>query len=187
MPAIPELQEPLSDGVLSLRLSAERDIPEILIAYQDDPGLHLRMGEKKPPSGAELGRREERADDERANGTALTFTILELGSDVCRGQIDVHHIDWEGRRAELGIWLAPQVRGRGWAPAALGLACRWLFEKCGFERLQVLTERDNEPMIHAARRAGFVTEGVRQGYLGDPGRRVDATVLSLRADDLEGG
>lgn len=187
MPAIPELNESLSDDLLSLRLSAERDIPEILIAYQDDPDLHRRMGEEKPPSGAELGRREERAADERAAGSTLTFTILECRSDVCRGQIYVHHIDWENRRAELGIWLAPQVRGRGWARAALALACRWLFESCGFERLEVLTEPDNQAMIRAARHTGFVTEGVLRGYLRDRGRRIDATIMSLRPDDLEGG
>src|SRR6516225_8543725 len=45
MPPIPEFHEPLSDGQVVLRLAAERDIPEILIAYQDDPQLHVRLGE----------------------------------------------------------------------------------------------------------------------------------------------
>jgi RimJ/RimL family protein N-acetyltransferase len=184
MPAIPELTEPLSDGQVALRLSAERDIPEILIAYQDDPQLHLRMRVEAPPSGAQLGRREERAAAERAAGTHLTFTILEPASDVCRGQINVHHTDWDNQRAELAIWLAPQVRGRGWAPRALTLASRWLFASCGLERLQVLTEPDNEPLIRAARGAGFVQEGVLRGYLRERGKRVDTTIMSLLPGDL---
>ncbi|MBV9801181.1 MAG: GNAT family N-acetyltransferase [Solirubrobacterales bacterium] len=184
MPAIPELNAPLTDGRVSLRLSAERDIPEILIAYQDDPELHLRMGIEKPPSGAQLGRRAEEASGGRAAGTHVTFTIVEPASDVCRGQIDVHNTDWEHQRAELGIWLAPQVRGRGWAPAALTLACRWLFEACGFERLEVLTEPDNEPMIRTARRAGFVEEGILRGYLRERGKRVDTTIMSLLPGDI---
>ena len=184
MSAIPELNAPLTDGRVALRLSAERDIPEILIAYQDDPELHLRMGIEKPPSGAELGRRAEQAADERAAGTHVTFTIIEPGSDVCRGQIDVHHTDWDHQRAELGIWLAPQVRRRGWAPAALTLVCRWLFETCGFERLELLTEPDNEPMIRTARRAGFAEEGILRGYLRERGRRVDTTIMSLLSGDI---
>ena len=36
MASFPDLQVPLSDGGVSVRMSAERDIPEILIAYQDD-------------------------------------------------------------------------------------------------------------------------------------------------------
>jgi RimJ/RimL family protein N-acetyltransferase len=142
------------------------------------------MGTEKPPSGAELGRREERAAAERAAGTHVTFTILEPGSDVCRGQIDVHHTDWENRRAELAIWLAPQVRGRGWATAALTLACKWLIEACGFERLQLLTEPHNQPMIRAAERAGFVEEGILRGYLRERGKRVDTAVMSLLPKDI---
>ena len=59
MPAFPELTEPLHGERVALRYAAERDIPEILIAHQDDPELHVRLGLVRPPSGAELGRRIE--------------------------------------------------------------------------------------------------------------------------------
>jgi RimJ/RimL family protein N-acetyltransferase len=170
---------------VALRLSAERDIPEILIAYQDDPELHVRMGEERPPSGAELGRREERAAGQRAAGTQLTLTILEDGSDVCRGQIYVNHIDWDNDRAELGMWLAPQVRGRGLAASALRLASSWLLKACALKRLQIVTEPDNQPMIRAARAAGFRDEGVLRGYIRERGTRIDVTIMSLLPSDLD--
>ena len=66
MPAIPELTEPLSDDRVALRFYAELDIPEILIAHQDDRGMHKRLGAIRPPSGAELGRRSEQAPGELA-------------------------------------------------------------------------------------------------------------------------
>jgi RimJ/RimL family protein N-acetyltransferase len=162
-----------------LRFAAERDIPEILIAHQDDPQLHARLGLRRPPSGAELGRQMERAEDDRASGTRVGLTILEPGSDDCRGRISVHNIDWDRGCAELGIWLALQVRGRGLGRAALRLAARWLFEDCGLERIELLTEPDNEPMLRAAHGAGFIDEGMRQRA------HVGMTVLSLRPDGLE--
>src|SRR6516164_7166506 len=55
MSPFPRLADPLTDGQVVLRDYAERDIPEILIAYQDDPRLHQRLGQNRPPSGAELG------------------------------------------------------------------------------------------------------------------------------------
>jgi RimJ/RimL family protein N-acetyltransferase len=168
-----------------LRLAAERDIPEILIAHQDDPQLHLRLGMDRPPSGAELGRRAELAAAERSAGTAISLTILHEGSDVCRGQANVHHIDWDNARAELGIWLVPQLRGKGVGRRALELASGWLLTQCGFERVQVLTEPDNDAMIRAAQAAGFLHEGVLRGYLRERGERVDAAVLSLVKSDLE--
>lgn len=184
MPSFPELIEPLSDGTVTVRLAAERDIPEVLIAYQDDPELHVRIGEARPPSGAELGRRAEAAEADRLAGKLLVMTIVTGRDDTCRGEINVHHVDWEDARAELGIWVAPGHRGRGLARRALALVARWLLQECPFERVHVLTDPDNEPMIHAAQAAGFSFEGVLRSYQRLRGSRVDSAVLSLVRRDL---
>ena len=185
MPSFPDLDEPLSGPGVQLRLAAERDIPEILIAHQDDPLLQVRIGTPRPPSGAELGRRTEEQAAERAAGSGVWLTILRSGSDVCRGQLDVHHIDWDHQRAELGLWIAPRERGQGLAGGSLALAGRWLLRDCELMRVELFTEPDNEPMIRAARDAGFSEEGVLRGYLRERGARVDVTVMSLIAGDLE--
>jgi RimJ/RimL family protein N-acetyltransferase len=185
MPSFPDLVSPLRTEHVELRFAAERDIPEILIAHQDDPLLYVRLGLERPPSGAELGRRSEHEADEWAAGNAVRLTILEPGSDVCRGQLDVHRVDWDHRRAEAGIWIAPQHRGRGLAAAALRLAGGWLFGTCGLARLELLTEPDNQAMIGAARRAGMTMEGVLRAFVHERGRRLDLTVLSLLPADLE--
>jgi RimJ/RimL family protein N-acetyltransferase len=183
VPAIPDLDRPLSNDRVSLRMFAERDIPEVLIAYQDDPELHLRLGEERPPSGAELGRYAERSEAARIAGDNITLTIVEPGHDECRGEVRVHNFDWDHGRAELGIWVAPQLRGRGMARAALRLVASWLFEACRLERVQLLTEPDNDAMIAAARAAGFTHEGVLRSYLRERGSRVDVAVLSLLPGD----
>lgn len=183
MPAFPHFDEPLGDERVALRYAAERDIPEILIAHQDDPQLHVRRGIARPPSAAELGRQAESAAAERIAGTNVTLTILEPGSDDCRGQIYVHNVDWDHARAELGIWLAPQFRNQGLAPRALRLASGWLLGSCGLQRLEILTEPGNERMLGAARAAGFREEGLLRAYTRERGTRVDAAVLSLLPSD----
>ncbi|MGZ4178804.1 MAG: GNAT family N-acetyltransferase, partial [Solirubrobacteraceae bacterium] len=165
-------------------LAAERDIPEVLIAHQDDPDLYRRLCLARPPSGAELGRRVEAGPADRAGGTALWLTIVAASGDECIGQIDVRDVDWDHSRAELGIWTAPAQRGRGVAADALRLAGGWLLAECGLARLQLVTEPDNVAMVAAARRAGFVEEGVLRGYLRERGRRVDVTMMSLVAADV---
>jgi ribosomal-protein-alanine N-acetyltransferase len=185
MPSFPDLAEPLNGPGVRVRLATERDIPEILIAHQDDPSLHARLGLARPPSGAELGRRTEEQAADRASGTGVWLTILGAESDDCRGQLDVHRVDWDHQRAELGIWIAPRERGHGLASGALVLAGRWLLATCGLMRIELFTEPDNEPMGRAAGRAGFVEEGVLRGYLRERGARVDVTVMSLIAADLE--
>jgi len=183
MVAIPEPPQPLSDGTISLRLTAERDIPEILIAYQDDPQLHVRLGEDRPPSGAQLGQRQEIAAEARAAGTQVTLTIVPANGDVCLGQVYAMGFDAEQARAELGMWLVPQVRGRGYAPRALRLAAGWLFDACALARLQLLTDPDNEPMLAAARAAGFQPGGMYREDERERGRRVELTILSLSTPD----
>ena len=185
MPSIPTLSAPLSDGRVELRLAAERDIPEILIAFQDDPELHLRLGLKRAPSGAQLGSRSEQAEAEREAGQHVELTILEPGSDVCRGRVSVQRLEWKHLRAELGIWLAPQVRGRRLGRRALRLAAEWLFSACGLERVEVQTEPDNEAMLRTAHAAGFVREGLLRSYVGERGKRRDMAILSLLPSDLE--
>jgi RimJ/RimL family protein N-acetyltransferase len=186
MPSFPELREPLADGVVSVRFAAERDIPEVLIAYQDDPTLHLRIGQLRPPSGAELGRRAERAEADRVAGRALALTLVEPGEDTCGGQIYVDQVDWDHARADLSIWVAPQLRGRGLGARALALVAAWLLRTGGLQRVQLLAESDNEALIRAAKAAGFSYEGVLHGYTRERGRRVDNAVLSMVARDLRG-
>ena len=183
MARLPLLSEPLQSEIVRLRDGAERDIPEILIAYEDDSALHRRLGQDRPPSGAQLGRRAETEAADRGAGSRATLTIVDPGSDLCLGQVSVHHFDWEHARAELSLWVAPHARGRGLGSGALSLATRWLLGRCGVERVQLLVALDNEPMLHAAARAGFVHEGVLHGYVRARPRRVDVAILSLLPGD----
>lgn len=184
MSSFPRLADPLIDGRVALRDYEERDIPEILIAYQDDPRLHLLNREGRPPSGAELGSRAEREAGARGAGERATLTVLEPGDDTCRGQVRVENVDWDHRRAELAIWLAPQVRGRGLGRAALRLAGAWLLEICGLARLEMLAEPENLAAIHAAQAAGFLREGVLREYQRKRGKGIDMVVMSLIGVDL---
>jgi RimJ/RimL family protein N-acetyltransferase len=183
MAGLPLLTTALESEALRLRDFAERDIPEILIAYEDDPEMHRRLLQERPPSGAQLGRLAETEVADRAAGSRATLTILDPAGDLCLGQVAVHHLDREHARAELSLWVAPQARRRGLGCGALRLADRWLLDGCGIERVQLLVEPGNEPMLRTAARAGFVREGVLHGYMRAGPRRADMAVLSLLSSD----
>jgi RimJ/RimL family protein N-acetyltransferase len=179
-----ELHAPLRDHAVAVRLAAERDIPEVLIAHQDDPLLHVALGMRRPPSGAELGRRVEEVGTGWAAGSELSLTITGPDDDECVGQIDVVSVDSDHRRAELRGWVVPRRRRRGVGSAALALVSDWLLSKGGLERVGILVEPANEAMVRAALAAGFHEEGRLRAYLMHRGHRVDVTVLSRIREDL---
>ena len=192
MPLIPLLDRPLTDGRVALRLSAERDIPEILIAYEDDRKMHERLGEARPPSGADLGRASEEAERKLEAGVFAQLTITEPGADICVGVVTISELDWDHARGEIKLWVAPSHRGRGYGRAALRLVAAWAFGGWGLARLATLVEPDNLAMHRAAAAAGFRHEGTFNAYRpagrgGRGGRRVDLDVLALIPADLDGG
>jgi len=87
-----------------------------------------------------------------------------------------------GRRASAA---GRQIRGIAGTRGALALLAAWLLRDCCLERVELLTEPDNEPMLAAARAAGFVYEGVLRAYLLEHGQRIDVAILSLLPGDLE--
>jgi RimJ/RimL family protein N-acetyltransferase len=186
MPRLPLLTETLRDGPVRLRDASSRDIPEVLIAYEDDREMHQRLFEERPPSGAALGRRAESHYADRAAGCRATLTVLADGSDTCVGQLSVHDLDWEHARGELSLWIAPGSRRRGLGSGSLRLACAWLFEHCALARLQVLVEPANVAMLRTSAQAGFRDEGVLRGHLRRRHVRLDVAVLSLLPADRGG-
>jgi RimJ/RimL family protein N-acetyltransferase len=183
VPSLPVPPPTLADDRVALRLAAERDIPEILIAYQDDRALATALGLARPPSGAELGRRVEAAATLRAAGE-LWLTVTVAGSDECCGQLELHDLDADQRRAELTVWIASRRRRQGLGSAALGLAGRWLLTDGGLDRVSLLAAPDHAALRGAAGAAGYRTEGILRGYGLGPGGRADAEVHSLVAADL---
>jgi RimJ/RimL family protein N-acetyltransferase len=184
MPSFPPFPDALSGDGAVLRAAAERDIPEILIAHQDDPELFHRLRMQRPPSGAELGRRTETADTERAVGARLWLTILDPGSDECRGQLDVYEAELHHGRADVQLWIVPAHRRRGMGSAALAAGGRWLIEDAKLARVQLLIEPDNEAMLATAASAGFQREGRLRSHWHERRGRSDADVWSFVRRDL---
>jgi RimJ/RimL family protein N-acetyltransferase len=137
MPSIPQPPERMGDEFIELRPIAEWDIPEVLIAHQDDRELHQWLGLSRPPTGAQLGSEVEQAEAHRLAGDSLKLTIVEPGSNDCRGRVEVDRFDWQGGSADVRIWVAPQLRGRGYEQRAAELAGEWLRSTVGLRELSI--------------------------------------------------
>ena len=95
-------------------------------------------------------------------------------------------IDLHNRKANVGLALLPGCRQRGYATDVVQLLCGYGFRIRGLSRLQVDTLASNAPMIKAALRAGFTTEGTTRRSAWVAGEFVDEVILGLLAEEWLG-
>jgi [ribosomal protein S5]-alanine N-acetyltransferase len=142
---------PLTDGVVTLRVPDERDLPAIERAIRDRSVVRAFGGTAQSARAVlELNRSRWR------DGTGPTFAIC-VEKEECVGHV---FVNLGGvRRGSVGYWLLPDARGQGLATRAVRLISRWAFEDLGLARLQLLAEPWNVASQRVAERSGFQREG----------------------------
>jgi RimJ/RimL family protein N-acetyltransferase len=86
--------------------------------------------------------------------------------------------------AQTGYWISPADRRRGIATRMLRLLSRWALAELPLDRVQLVTDPENEPSMNVADRAGFVREGVLRQWYDLHGERRDGVMFSLLATDV---
>jgi len=173
----------LAVGDLTLRPLSQSDADDIADACQDPETLRwLPIPRPYTLANAQwfIGTF---APTLRESGAGIVFAIESAGRLV--GVIDLKHVNWAYRVAEVGYWVAPWARGRGVASRSTRALSEWAISDHGFERVELFAATGNIGSQRAAEKAGFVREGVARnaGYVHDG--RVDLVLFSLVPDDLQ--
>jgi RimJ/RimL family protein N-acetyltransferase len=168
-------------GELLLRGPEEADIDVIAPAFVD-PAVGGEAG--LPPVGADALRAmlHEQLPAMRAQGLLAAYVVTESPDDTILGGITLHHLDPMRDGVEVGYWLFQEARGRGVATRAVGALVEHAFDN-GLIRVEAHVRIGNRASERVLERLGFQREGVRRRFLRHEGRRVDATLFSLLADD----
>ncbi|MEU7023292.1 GNAT family N-acetyltransferase [Streptomyces sp. NPDC046203] len=85
---------------------------------------------------------------------------------------------------EVGYWLAPEHRGRGYATEVVGALAHWAFTGLGVHRLLWRAEVGNTASRAVAERAGFTVEGVERAGILKDGTARDSWLGSLLPADV---
>jgi RimJ/RimL family protein N-acetyltransferase len=184
----------LVDGDLRLRPPVAADVAAITAACQD---REVQRWTRIPsPYREEDARHFVTEVAEKGLGTGAGVHLLAVPSGP-RGEpggelfgvvgIGVDRADFSG---ELGYWLAPAGRGRGYATRGGRLLCRFAFEELGLGYLGLLAAVGNAGSNAVARRLGFAHEGtLRSAMIDGPSgdrsaARCDANWWGLRPGEL---
>jgi RimJ/RimL family protein N-acetyltransferase len=117
----------------------------------------------------------------------VRFSVVELASGDLAGESVISGIDLHNRHAEIGLVLRPAFRGRHLGTDVVRVLCRYGFALRGLHRLQITTLADNQAMIAAAVRVGFVIEGTMRDTAWIDGAFADGVTLSLLSGDWSPG
>ena len=192
-PTFPEIS--ISTERLVLRPFDDGDVPSLVEMMNDEV---VRAWTSVPVPYTEEHARtwvRKTAPRERAEGRGTAFAVSEFLTDRLVGFVQLTGADWRQRTTQAAYVPAPWARGEGYAPEALLAVAQWLFEKMGFERLEIRTAAGNTASQRVAQKVGFISEGVlrsagivrgtEEGGAGGE-TRTDLIVWSLLPEDLEG-
>lgn len=121
--------------------------------------------------------------------TRFFFAIEERATGAYAGEIGftIEELRPAGSRADLGYFLLPAFRGKGYATEAGRAAVDFAFVKAGVWKLQTGCLRENAASERVMRKLGFSKEGLLRLHQWHEGRWKDRLVYGLLRDDPRGG
>lgn len=180
-------EPPLTDGVVTLRPWGETGDAEAITAACNDRAIAEFLDLIPSPYTEDHAREYIRQTRQGwADGTTSNFAIVDRSTGEAVGSIGVRWLEPDHGVAEVGYWVAPQARGRGFCTRALRLVSRWVLEERGMARLQLRADEQNPASRKVAENAGFTQEGILRSSHYNPrlNRRVNFVMYSLLADEL---
>jgi len=188
-------RETITAGEINLRPFVEEDIPwvyavsldpavqrfvEIPLPYRIEHAEHFVR--EMAIAGWDRRERAEFVVERALDGERLGRVGLGLDRFAGAGRVGTDEERLGG--AQVGYWMDPSARGHGVATAAVRALCEWAFDRLGLSVIEWRAEVGNAASRRVAEKAGFRFEGVLRRRLVHRGRRVDAWVGSLLAEDM---
>ncbi|MET4157005.1 GNAT family protein [Agromyces sp. PvR057] len=172
----------LRGSTVGLRARYDEDIPILRTELYDDV-VNFSRADGRAWRPITPGSNEPRLVVDETDQVNVAFSVVELGSGALIGAATFWDIDTHNRSAHLGMSLLPAARGRGFGTDVVAVLCHYGFVVRGLHRLQVETLSDNDAMLRAAERNGFVREGVLRSSAWVMGEFLDEVQLGLLAED----
>lgn len=161
MRRFPDLDAPLTDGIISLRRFTLADVADVTRACQDPEIVRWTASIPNPYTQSDARNWIERHEQNWKSGFTASFAIADPADDAFLGNLNVIVPPKEVERAALGYWVADWVRGRGIATRSLVMASNWALNALESRELYLETLEGNVASERVAEKAGYVFAGYR--------------------------
>jgi RimJ/RimL family protein N-acetyltransferase len=173
----------LTGDKVVLRPFRADDFPAIRAALQD-PEV-TRLTGSKPFSWDRAGEDRMREWYDTRNGQAdrLDLAVEDRATGGWVGEVVLNSYDEGNAACNFRTLFGPQGRDRGLGTEAIRLLIGYGFERLGLHRISLEVYAFNPRARHVYEKVGFVAEGVLRDALRTQDGWVDATVMSVLADE----
>jgi len=177
--------KPTLTGELAvLRPFIDEDLPAIREALRDPEVLRLTGSvhdEAAVPE--EPGVLREWYSSRNDQPDRLDLAVVDRSSDRCVGEAVLNQWDPGNHSCNFRIMIGPAGRGRGLGTEATRLIVGYGFERLGLHRISLEVYAFNPRARRVYEKAGFRAEGVLRESLRYGDQWIDATVMSILAQE----
>ena len=169
--------------LVTLRCVTAADVPALCGMWEDPESRRLTGSHPRAEaSAAQLNAwyATRVGQDDR-----LDLAVVDNATGVAVGEAVLNEWDAGNESCGFRISLVPGSYGRGLGTEATRLICGYGFEKLGLHRIALEVYAFNPRARRTYEKAGFVAEGVLRDALRWDGAWVDATVMSILAEEWE--
>jgi RimJ/RimL family protein N-acetyltransferase len=176
----PDLDRPLTDGVVSLRRFKLEDVDDVTRALQDSEIVKWTASIPVPYTDASARGWIEQHRQWWNDGSTASFAIDDTAVGSLLGNINVIvRPSWD-EQAAMMYWVASWGRGRGVATRALRLASEWAIGVIHPQELFLETLEGNLASERVAEKAGYVFAGYRSEDFARPASRGTPETLRVK-------
>lgn len=113
------------------------------------------------------------------------FVIAHKDTEKYIGQIDLFHVDWKNRCADMGIVIGnSEWQNKGFGTEAIHLMQAFVFQQLNLNRLQLEVHDYNENALKCYLKCGFKEEGrLRQKHFSN-GRYSDVVYMGILKEEF---
>ncbi len=180
MRRFPDLEAPLSDGVVSLRRFALDDVADVTRACQDLEIVRWTASIPVPYTEADAQRWIEGHLENWNSGFTASLAIVDATDGVFMGNINVIVPPDLLGQAAFGYWVAARYRERGVATRSLLIASEWAREALHPREFFLETLDGNVASERVAEKAGYVFAEYRSGDFTRPASRGTPETLRVK-------
>jgi RimJ/RimL family protein N-acetyltransferase len=163
-----------------LRALEPGDLPHF-VRWLNDPETRRFMNVRYPLSMTE----EEAWWEHFVQNRSDHIFAIETREGAYIGNIGLHGIEPENRRAELGVIIGDQrYWGQGYGTDAIRTMVTWAFEYLNLNRISLRVFAYNTRAIRAYEKAGFQREGAMRQARYTDGEYYDEIIMGVLRDEF---